>query len=107
MRNLWISGLFVAAVFAIVAPAAAQPQQAQPTPVFERIEPTSGPVGTEVQIIGRQFHPLGKMYLGTTALETVRQLPNRWTVRIPAGAATGRVTFKMPWGTREIVTQGP
>ena len=71
---------------------------AQPRPVIERIEPTSGPPGVTVQIIGRRIHPHSHILLGETELEVLGRLPNRWTVRIPATAQSGNIVVRTRWG---------
>ena len=93
----------VVAVLGALAPMFAAHAQPGPVPIIERIEPTAGPVGVEVQIIGRRLHPHSRVFLGQTELQIVRRLPNRWTVRIPPGAQTGHIAFQTRWGT----TQGP
>lgn len=98
-----VAPLIVAAVAFAAAIAAVAPASAQPVPVIERIEPTSGPVGTQVEIIGRRIHPHSTVKIGNVPVEVVRRLPNRWTVRIPQGAQTGNIVIETRWGT----TQGP
>lgn len=78
--------------------------EAQRNPaVIERIEPTSGPAGTVIQIVGRQFHDQTTAFIGQTALEIVARLPNRMSVRVPAGAQTGVISVRTPAG----ITVGP
>jgi len=72
--------------------------EGQPRPVVERIEPTSGPPGVQLEIIGRRIHPSSHIFLGRTELPVVRRLPNRWTVTVPAGAGTGRIVIATPFG---------
>lgn len=93
--------LTLCSLWAMGATASAQ------VPVFERIEPTSGPVGTEVQIIGRRFAEDSKFYLNNVELEIVRKLPNRWTVRITAGAPSGRVAARYMEGGQSRTALGP
>jgi len=76
---------------------------AQPRPVIERIEPASGPVGIQVQLIGRQIHPSSQIMLGNTVLPTVRRHPGRWIVQIPEGARSGNITIR----TRHGEFRGP
>ncbi len=83
-----IAGLGMLLVFATSA--AAQ----QRRPVVERIEPTSGPVGTTVQLVGRDFDASATVVLGETPLEVLSRTPNRWSVRIPAGATSGEIVFR-------------
>lgn len=75
-----------------------------PPPVIERVEPTSGPPGTRVQIVGRFFRSEHTVVLGEVELPVATRLPNRLTVTIPAGAATGRVQIRLSDGT---VVTGP
>ncbi|MEM9191293.1 MAG: IPT/TIG domain-containing protein [Myxococcota bacterium] len=77
-----------AIAFIAVAPAVAQ------TPVVERIEPTSGPVGTQVGLVGRNLGGQLRARMGDRALRIVRQLPHRVTVEVPEGAASGRVVVE-------------
>lgn len=67
---------------------------AQPIPVLERIEPTSGPTGTVVQVIGRAFDDHTRVLLDGTQCEVVSRLPNRWTVRIPPQGHTGGIVLQ-------------
>ncbi len=75
------------------------PALGQPRPVIERIEPTSGPPGTQVEIIGRRIHPHSRILLGSAELSVLRRLPNRWTARIPDGAASGNLVVETRWGS--------
>jgi len=85
-----------AALAAALAPGAAGAQVRRP--VIERISPTAGPVGTEVEVVGRHFSG-GMMFLGERQLPPVRQSPNRWTVRIPEDARTGRILVRTAGGS--------
>ncbi len=87
--------LVLVALAALIAPAAAS---AQPRPVIERIEPAAGPVGIEVQLVGRQIHPRSQIMLGQTELITVRRHPGRWVVRIPEGAQSGNIVVHTGFG---------
>lgn len=99
-RYAALAAMVVTAASAAFAGAA----QAQRNPaVIERIEPTSGPVGTVVQVVGRQFHGEATAFIGQTPLEIVSRLPNRMSARIPAGAQTGVISVRTPAG----VTVGP
>jgi len=91
-----VSGLRVL-VFALSV-AFAAPALAQPQPIIERIEPSSGPPGTQVQIIGRQLGVYSQVLLGSVELPVLRRLPNRWTVQIPDGAQTGSIVIQTPQG---------
>jgi hypothetical protein len=64
---------------------------AQTGPVIEDVEPTSGPPGTLVHVTGRRFPPDAKVSIGGRVLASEQRLPNRISVRVPAGAASGPV----------------
>jgi hypothetical protein len=51
-----------------------------------------------VDITGHHFRGKIEVHLGQTLLPIVRSLPNRVTVRIPEGAASGRITVTTPTG---------
>src|SRR5262245_34280215 len=87
-------GAVVTALFLAAATAFAQPR-----PVIERIEPTSGPPGVEVQVIGRGFGTTGRIKLGSADCEVLRRLPARWTIRIPADAQSGNVVLETDAGS--------
>ncbi len=72
---------------------------AQGGPVIEQIQPTSGPPGTLVNIVGRHFGPDAKASLGVQPLPIVESLPNRITVRIPAGLQSGNIAVTAASGT--------
>jgi hypothetical protein len=76
----------------------AGPAAAQQRPVIERIQPASGPVGVEVQLVGRHIHPQSRIMLGDTELVVVRRHPGRWVVRIPEGARSGNITVRTSFG---------
>ena len=57
-----------------------------PRPVIERIDPTSGPPGTVVTVVGRALAG-GRVLLGQSPVEVVSTTPNRLQVRIPAANA--------------------
>lgn len=94
MRTLSVLFLLAAA---LAVPAVSS---AQSRPVIERIEPTSGPPGTQVQIIGRNFQANADVLIGETEMPVVRRLPGRWTVRVPGGASSGPVQIVNPDGRR-------
>ena len=94
LRSVGILGLAalalsVSALTAGVGAAAAQVRR--PLPVVQRIEPTSGPPGTAVSLVGRYFDRAQTVHLGDVELEVASRLPNRWTVTIPDGARSGRI----------------
>jgi hypothetical protein len=94
----------VAAIAIGLAPHVARAQVEQPPPVIERLEPTSGPPGTTVQMVGRFFRPDQIVRLGTVPVEVLSRMPNRWTIRIPQGAASARIGIEVP---RVVQVFGP
>lgn len=76
----------------LATPTAAQIRR--PMPVVQRIEPTSGPPGTTVSVIGRHFDSHQTVFLGSTPLEVQSRLPNRWTVTVPDGATSGNIEVR-------------
>ena len=86
------------ALFASLFPVVASAQVHQPMPVVQRIEPTSGPPGTSVNLMGRFFAGDQSVWLGGAQLEVVSRMPNRWTVRIPANAQSGALEVRTPRG---------
>ncbi|UJR87082.1 IPT/TIG domain-containing protein [Sandaracinus amylolyticus] len=93
---------FVLALFAALIAPPAHAQVEQPPPVIERLEPTSGPPGTVVQMIGRYFRPGQQVRLAGQPVEVLSQMPNRWTLRIPQGAQSGRIAVEVPGITTTI-----
>lgn len=87
------------ATLLLALPALGSAQVATPNPVVERLEPTSGPPGTVVQMIGRNFRSDQSVALNGAALEVRSRLPNRWVVVIPEGATSGRLTITLASGT--------
>jgi hypothetical protein len=73
--------------------------QAPAAPVIERVEPTSGPPGTVVHVIGRRLGPQVQVLLGSQPLAVLGSLPNRISVRIPEGSASGHITLRSAAGT--------
>jgi hypothetical protein len=70
-----------------------------PRPVIERIDPTSGPPGTVVTVVGRALAG-GRVLLGTAPIEVVSTTPNRLQVRIPAaGAASANIVVETSAGS--------
>src|SRR5688500_826102 len=82
----------------LIAPIASAQVQ-RPLPVVERLEPTSGPPGSTVIVVGRHFDDQQTLWLGETQLEVVTRLPNRWTVRIPEGARSATLDVRVARGT--------
>lgn len=68
-------------------------------PVIESIQPTSGPVGTVVDVVGRGLGAASRVLLGATELAVVEAMPSRLRVRVPEGATTGLVSIETPAGT--------
>jgi len=91
---------FVAAVASLASPGASLAQVQQPPPVVERLEPTAGPVGTTVQVLGRFFRADQRLFLGEVELPVGSRMPSRWSVTIPQGAQTGRLEVRLADGTR-------
>lgn len=85
--------------FMLVAPTRSRAQVHTPPPVVERLEPTSGPPGTSVQIVGRFFRSDQTVLLTDVEMPVTTRLPNRVTVTIPPGASTGRVQIRLVDGT--------
>ena len=101
LRSLSLLSLFTL-VLASASLASAQVQQ--PPPVVERLEPTAGPVGTNVQLVGRFFRQDQQVFLGNVQMPVSSRLPSRWTVAIPPGATSGRIEIRLADGVR---VQGP
>lgn len=93
MRPFLRTSTFLLALLAAI-PASAQ--VAQPPPVIERLEPTSGPPGTVVQMVGRYFRTEQQVRLAGRPVDVITRLPNRWTIRIPDGATSGRIAIEVP-----------
>lgn len=72
---------------------------AQSGPMIEEVEPTSGPPGTLVHVTGRRFAANAQVSIGGQAIATERRLPNRISVRVPAGTASGLVAVSGSNGT--------
>lgn len=101
LRSLSLTTLLTL-VLASASIASAQVQQ--PPPVVERLEPTAGPVGTNVQLVGRFFRQDQQVFLGNVQMPVSSRLPSRWTVAIPPGATSGRIEIRLADGVR---VQGP
>lgn len=70
-------------------------------PVIERIEPTSGPPGTTVTIVGRNFMDVQQVFFAGQSLPIQSVVPTRITVVIPANARSGRFTVQGAAGAAE------
>ncbi len=82
----------------LFAPTLAGAQVRRPMPVVQRIEPTSGPPGTLISLIGRYFGAEQTIWLGDAQLEVQSRLPNRWTATVPEGARSGNLEIRTPRG---------
>ncbi|MCA9606283.1 MAG: IPT/TIG domain-containing protein [Myxococcales bacterium] len=91
-----VLALALGASLAFTATASAQVRR--PLPVVQRIEPTSGPPGTIVALVGRYFDAEQTVFLGSAELVVQSRLPNRWTVTIPDGAASGEIEVRTARG---------
>lgn len=109
MRTILTLAACSALALALSAPAAAQVER--PLPVVQRLQPTSGPPGTSVSLLGRHFDPQQTVWLGDSQLEVTRRLPSRWTVTIPTGASSGTIEVRTARGNvrgpRFRVTEPP
>jgi hypothetical protein len=109
-HSLLVGALAVAALALLstlastLASTRAHAQVQQPMPVVERLEPTAGPVGTTVQVLGRFFRADQRLFLGAVELPVTSRMPSRWSITIPAGAQTGRLEIRLADGA---VVQGP
>lgn len=102
VRTLFPSLAVALAVGWLGRPSMAAAQVQQPPPVIERIEPTLGPPGTTVQMIGRFFRPEQTVRLGDTPVEVLSRMPNRWTFRVPPAARGARIVIELP-GTATVI----
>lgn len=93
MKNKWLNRFFLGTL-CLCAVGVAWAQVLLPAPVIERIEPTSGPRGTTVQIIGRYFRDGQKIFYGETELEVIRRGPTRWAVKIAGEASAAPLVVK-------------
>lgn len=76
---------------------------AQARPMIEHIEPTAGPPGTRVRIVGRGFQRSYRVLFNEHPVQPVEVLPERITVIVPDGAQTGR--WVLASGTDEVETR--
>lgn len=82
----------LAAVLGVALLSASVSAYAQTGPVIEEVAPTSGPPGTLVHVTGRRFAANAKVSIGARVLVSEQRLPNRISVRVPEGAASGAVS---------------
>lgn len=80
-------------VFLIAASASAQ------RPVMERVRPSAGPPGSQIELIGRHFGYQSQVFLGDQQMRVIDRHPNRWTLEVPAGARSGSILLRTPQGT--------
>ncbi len=97
LASLGLASLALASLALSLASTAAA-QVHRPLPVVQRLEPSSGPPGTEVSMVGRHFDPRQTVWLGETELEITGRMPSRWSVRIPNGAASGNIEIRTDRG---------
>jgi hypothetical protein len=86
----------VSSFAALLAPTAAL---AQSIPVIERIEPTAGPPGTAVTLVGRAMDAQTQIFLGALPCDITARTPNRWIFTVPPTAVTGSVSVRNGVGT--------
>ena len=84
----------LAAMLSLAAALSPTPAAAQSIPVIERIEPTSGPPGTSVTLVGRAMDAQTQIMLGALPCVITARTPNRWTFTIPANAQTGSISVR-------------
>ncbi len=96
MRTRIASTFFLAAL----APAYVA---AQARPMIEHIEPTAGPPGTRVRIVGRGFQRSYRVLFNEHPVTPSEVLPERITVTVPEGAQTGR--WVLSNGSDEVETE--
>jgi len=73
--------------------------RAQHGPVIERIEPTSGPAGTSLQIVGRGFIAGASARIGDVELTVERVSPSRIVASVGTEAVTGVVSVRTSVGS--------
>lgn len=99
--HAWLRGVgMVLALAVLTVPYASW---AQGRPMIEHIEPTSGPPGTRVQIVGRGFRPNLRVLFNEREIPILERLPERVTVEVPQGAQSGR--FVVVHGDDEVESE--
>ena len=68
-------------------------------PVVEFIRPTSGPVGTVVDVVGRGLAGTTRVRVGGAEVTVLEVMPSRLRVRVPEGVDTGELSVDTPAGT--------
>lgn len=76
---------------------------AQPRPMVERIQPASGPPGTQVRIVGRGFTRAYQVSFNGAPVTPLEVLPERIVVTVPEGAQTG--AFLLTQGDDQLQTE--
>lgn len=76
---------------------------AQGRPMVERVVPSSGAVGSRVQIVGRGFRRTYRVLFNEREVPPVEFLSGRITVVVPPGATTGR--WVLSDGSDEVETE--
>lgn len=84
----------LAAVVSLAAALSPSLVSAQAVPVIERIEPTSGPPGTAVTLVGRGLDGQTQIFLGAAPCTITVRSPNRWTFTIPPNGVTAGVSAR-------------
>ncbi len=92
-----------ALLLALAALSAPTALYAQARPMIEHIEPTAGPPGTRVRIVGRGFNRAYRVLFNEHAVSATEVLPERITVTVPEGAQTGR--WVLSNGSDEVETE--
>ncbi|WP_439882522.1 DUF7619 domain-containing protein [Pontibacter sp. MBLB2868] len=71
-----------------------KPFEVIPAPVLFSFSPASGPVGTEVTLVGENFLAIGiqdTLTLNGDKVQLLSSASDKFTIRIPRGASTGKV----------------
>lgn len=65
-------------------------------PTISTLDPTAGPPGAKVRIVGSDFGPEYKVFFGGIELAPLRQTETEIEVQLPENAVQGRFTLKGP-----------
>src|SRR5688572_23304385 len=90
-----ISVLVLGALVTLLAP----PAGAAPAPTVDSFSPTSGCVGTEVEISGSGFNDVSAVRFNGVTASFDRVSSTRVLARVPSGATTGPISVTTPDGT--------
>jgi hypothetical protein len=63
------------------------------------VQPKAAPVGARIALIGRDFDPKDRFWVGDTELTVQERQPNRVFATIPNGARSGKLSWES-WGKR-------